>query len=395
MRYIGHTVLRIVGLCLLIFSGLLAVFAIEKFSYLLDIAFRYKVDFANFMILYVALLPDVADFILPIALVIACYVILLQKREAREFLVWSSAGDGARTILLTAAWVGTIAVVLCVLLSGFVKPAASLLFRQHYAQAFADALSSGLPGGNFYPQDDSVLFVASAALPNATKMRVFGFDDDRLKRLTVSNCASLRAVGGEVRSDLCDTRVYLFGFDAQAPSQSRLRQGLAPVGSLSRCRLCAGPDGGLDIVRLEAGQSSIRFRMESVFGSPGTAHDKDRSLANLLTLRDGAIGSPADARRAATYLLLALTCLVAVAAALAAIAATAHRTGIFALCGALGLVIAAMVVVQSGLLLVGPLTNPAYLAALLLGGCVICAAAIAFIAIRFHTRLVTPMFVKG
>lgn len=395
MRYITDTVVRIVGLCLLIFSGLVAVFAIEKFAFLLDIAFRYKMDFANFLILYVAILPDVADFVLPIALVIACYVILLQKREAREFLVWSSAGDGARTILLTAAWVGTIAVVLCVLLSGFVKPAASLLFRQHYAQAFADALSTGLPGGNFYPQQDAVLFVASAAMPNATKMRVFGFDDDRLKRLTVSNCASLRAVGGEVRSDLCDARVYLFGVDAQTPSLSRLKPGLAPVGGISRCRLCAGPDGGLDIVRLKAGQSSIKFAMESVFGAQTAPRDNDRSLADLLTIRDGAIRSPSDARRAATYLLLALTCLVAVASSLAAVAATAHRTGIFALCGAMGIVIAAMVAVRSGLLLVGPLTNPAYFAAVLIAGCLLCAAAIAGIAIGFHTRLVTPMFVKA
>lgn len=395
MRYIADTVLRILGLALAIFTALIAVFGIEKLAWLIDIALRFRVGLGNFATLYLTFLPDVADFILPIALVVGCYTIVLQKREAREYLVWASAGDGHRMVVLTVWAVGLIGALLCLWLSGFVKPAASLVFRQTYVQAMADAVSTGLPGGKFYTQPGSVLFVASASAPNATQMRVFNFDGERLKRLTVSNCASLRAFGGQVLSQLCDARVYLFGLEAQSPATASSGGGQEkPVGA-GPCRLCADAQGGLDIVRVEAGRSSIAFPMDSVFAGVPDLRTKDRSITQLLAISDGEFLDAGDARRAATYVLLSITCILSVAAALAAVALTAGRMGVLALCGAIGAVIGAIVLVRSEVLLVWPIRDPTWLMGVAAGGAILSLGAIALVAVAFHTRLITPMFVRS
>lgn len=393
MRYIADTVLRILGLALAIFTALIAVFGIEKLTWLIDVALRFRVGLGSFATLYFTLLPDVADFILPIALVIGCYTIVLQKREAREYLVWASAGDGHRMLVSTAWAVGLIGALLCLWLSGFVKPAASLVFRQTYVQAMADAVSTGLPGGKFYTQPGSVLFVASASAPNATQMRVFNFDGERLKRLTVSNCASLRAFGGQVQSQLCDARVYLFGLDAQSPPGAG---GGAdkPAGS-APCRLCADGQGGLDIVRVEAGRSSIAFPMDSVFAGVPDLRTKDRSITQLLAVSDGEFLDASDARRAATYVLLSITCILSVAAALAAVALTAGRMGVLALCCAIGAVIGAIVLVRSQVLLIWPIRDPTWLMGVAAGGATLSLGAIVVVVVALHTRLITPMFVRS
>ena len=94
MLYISDSVARIVGLCLALTAALLTVFAVEKLTYLLSLALKFHVELPRFLLLYVAILPDVADFILPVTVVAATYLIVLRKREGREFLILSSAGTG-------------------------------------------------------------------------------------------------------------------------------------------------------------------------------------------------------------------------------------------------------------------------------------------------------------
>lgn len=394
MRYVADSVLRILGLVLAIFAALVAVMAIEKLATLVDIAMRFRVTLSSFTALYVSALPNTADFILPIAVVVGCYVVVLRKREAREYLVWASAGDGHRMLVSTAWLVGIAGALLCLWLSGFVKPAASSIFRETYAQAMADAVSSGLPGGKFYTQPDSVLFVASASAPNATKMRVFNFDGERLKRLTVSNCASLKAFGGQVQSQLCDARVYLFGIDSRS-SSAAAASGQASRDGAGPCRLCADADGSLDIVRVEAGRSSLAFPMESVFPSTYEVPARDRSIIDLLVTRDGEFLDEKDAGRAASYILLAVTCILSVAAALLAVALTTGRAGVFALCGAIGAVIVAIVLVRSQVLQVWPLEDPAWLIGVTAGCVILSLALIAAVAVACRERLITPMFVRS
>ena len=113
MRYIRGTVRAIVSMYLLLFVVLVSVFAIERLAYIVNILLEYKIDLSTIAILYASLLPDVADMVLPIAVVIATYTIVLRRREAREFLVLSSAGIGLTPIMVIAFVSAGLAAAIC------------------------------------------------------------------------------------------------------------------------------------------------------------------------------------------------------------------------------------------------------------------------------------------
>ena len=391
MRYVSATIVSTIVLFVAIFAALISVFAIEKFSYIIDIFLRFKIELRILAILYASILPDVADFILPIAVVLATYLVILRKREAREFLVLSSAGIGHRHLLLVGFGTAIVAVVLCGLLSGFVKPYASLAFRGYYAQAFANALSKGMPGGQIYRQDENFMFVSAPAAGAETQMRVFGFKGERLERLTISDCANLRAFGERILAELCDARIYLFGVDAPGVRGAAS----APGSTEADCRLCMTDEGKLDVARIQVGRSSLAFDMATLLGQAPEPYGTDRDLVDLLGMTDGRFRSSADARMAGSRIVLALTCLFAVGAALGAVAATQRRTGPLALALAIALVIAAIVVARSEILFTGSMRDPLVFGLRLAAVLAVCAGSVIAVVFGFHRRLVTPMFIQA
>ncbi|MDP3898676.1 MAG: LptF/LptG family permease [Mesorhizobium sp.] len=394
MRYAGAITLSIIVLFVAIFATLVSVFAIEKLTNIIDIFLRFKIEPRILLLLYASILPDVADFILPIAVLIAVYVVVLRKREAREFLVLSSAGVGHRHLLVAGFGSAVVAVVLCGVLSGFVKPYASLAYRQQYAQAFANALSKGISGGQIYRQEENFMFVSAPSAGAAKQMRVFSFKEERLERLTISDCAELRAFGERILADLCDARIYLFGVDPPGVDNRR-RDASSPPSDVSGCRFCTTETGDLDVARIQIGRSSLAFDMNTLLGQVAEPQSRNRSVVDLLGMRNGVFRSASDARLAGTYILLSLTCLLAVSIAFGAVAATAQRTGPLALGGGIALLIAAIVAASSGILLIGPVRNPLYFAGLVGTTALICAGTIVFVVYAFHRKLVTPMFMQA
>lgn len=394
MRYPASAAAAIIGLCLLIFTLFILVFSIEKLAYIIDIFLNYGIDLRILARIYVSILPGAAEFLLPISITLACYVVILRKREAREFLILSGAGRGPGYFLVMTAAAATVAALLCLSLTGFVKPVSSQAFRHNYAEARANALTKGVPGGKFYPRQGSVMFVSGTPQAGGgDRLRVFDFNGVRLERLVASNCARLRSVGGNVVAGLCDAWIYLIGAEAGPGGGQDTQADARP--EAGDCRLCTTPQGKLDFARVHVGPSSIAFEMGHLLGPITGRSDAERNLFDLLTLEDGRFASEKHARMAGGHVLLALICVLGAAAALAAVAATTRSTGPFALSGAIALVIAAMVVARSGALLVGPVQQPAYFGALMLGAAATCAAALVLAALSLHHRLVTPMFIRG
>lgn len=390
MLYISDSVARIVGLCLALTAALLTVFAVEKLTYLLSLALKFHVELPRFLLLYVAILPDVADFILPVTVVTATYLIVLRKREGREFLILSSAGTGSGRLAAAALGAGLVTAGLCLVLAGFVKPAASFLFRVQYAQAVDSALSEGLPGGTFYKQGDTVMFVAADGEGFSKLMRVFGFKRDRLERIVVSDCADLHVKSGQVVSELCGARVYLFS--AVTAGQDRTGSGDQPDAG---CRICAPADDQLDVVSVEAARSTIAFEMGDLVGGTPDKHAKDLNLFELLRIADGRFVSESNVRLAMGYLLRSLTCMIAVAVALGAVAATARGTRAYAMAAAICVVVAALTLASSDVLIFGPLNSPAYFLLASASGVLVCAAAIYAATALLQQRLITPMFIRS
>lgn len=390
MLYISDSVARIVGLCLALTAALLTVFAVEKLTYLLSLALKFHVELPRFLLLYVAILPDVADFILPVTVVAATYLIVLRKREGREFLILSSAGTGSGRLAAAALGTGLVTAGLCLALAGFVKPAASFLFRVQYAQAVDSALSEGLPGGTFYKQGDTVMFVAADGEGFSKRMRVFGFSGDRLERIVVSDCADLHVKSGQVVSDLCGARVYLFS--TVTAGQNRATGGEP---SDAGCRICTPADGQLDVVSVEAAKSTIAFGMGDLVGGSPDRRAKDLNLFELLRIADGRFASESNVRLAMGYLLRSLTCMIAVAVALGAVAATAHGTRAYAMAAAICVVVTALTLASSDVLIFGPLYSPAYFLLASAFGVLVCAAAIYAATALLQQRLITPMFIRS
>lgn len=393
MRYARSAAAAIVGLYVLIFALFIGIFSIEKFAYILDIFLRYSIDLPTLARLYASILPDAAEFLLPIAVTIACYVVILRKREAREFLILSAAGVGHRHLLLTAFGAAAVAVALSLFVTGFVKPFGSQSFHSNYAAARADALTKGVPGGQFYSQEGSVMFVSDEP-SGKEKLRVFQFSGNRLERLTASDCATLRSVGESVLAELCDARIYLLGVE-QSGRTPLTAADVAQRPADGGCRFCPAADGNLDVVKVEVGSSSLAFNMSELLAPVTGERVGEKNILQLLKMRDGAFASAREARMAGGQVLLALTCLLGVAAGLAAVAATARKTGPFALAGAIGLAICAMVAARSDVLLPGPVGQPLHLAALLSMAFAVSVLAVVAAVILLHRRLITPMYLQG
>lgn len=384
MRYVRGTVRAIVSIYLLLFVVLVSVFAVERLAYIVNILLQYKIDLATIAILYASLLPDVADMVLPIAVVIATYTIMLRRREAREFLVLSSAGIGWAPIMAIALISAGLAAAMCLALSGWIKPAASHAFRINYAQAFAGALSKGIAGGKFYRQDDTVMYVSGPKPAGETQMRVLSFQGERLDRLTISDCAALSAVNERIFANLCAARIYQFGLDRPA-----LTAGEQP------CRFCASSSGELEITRIEGGRSVLAFDMNTLLQQASEPYAKDRPIWSLLRASGGLFQSVSDARLAGSYILTALTCFIAAGAGLGAVAATARRTGPIALAVAIGLVIGAMGLAQSDLVFAGPVGEPIVFYLTVFAAILVALAALVLPVRFFHRELVTPMFLQS
>lgn len=392
MRYIRGTVRAIVSMYLLLFVVLVSVFAIERLAYIVNILLEYKIDLSTIAILYASLLPDVADMVLPIAVVIATYTIVLRRREAREFLVLSSAGIGLTPIMVIAFVSAGLAAAICLALSGWIKPAASHAFRVNYAHAFAGALSKGISGGKFYRQDDMVMYVSEPKPDGNTQMRVLSFDGERLHRLTISDCAALFAIDERIFANLCAARIYQFG--ASRPEKADAGQA-SPAAAGKPCRFCASASGKLEITRVEGGRSVFAFDMNTLLDQASEPYAKDRPIWSLLQTRDGAFQSVSDARLAGSYIMTALACFVAVGAGLGAVAATARRTGPAALGVAVGAVIAAIGLAQSDLVFSGPIGQPIMFYATVAMAILVAFAAIVFPVRLLHRELVTPMFLQS
>lgn len=388
VHYIGHSIAKTVGLCLFLLGVLLMVFAMEKLTFLLDVALGFQIAPTGFWILFASMLPEVADYILPVTLVIAVHLVVLRQREAREYLILASAGVGPGHLIATFLGVSVVAASLSILVSGYVKPESRHLFRMQYSNAMGSALSAGLPGGRFYDQKENVLFIASAHEPTSRRMRAFGFQGERLDRLTLSNCAEVRAREHSVISELCDAKIYLFS----PVAASRAPQGAGVDGD---CRLCASSEGQLNVTRVAAAKSTIAFDMDDMFAFSPERGDNEKHILNLLEVERGGILAKPAAKRVLGYALLSLTCPFAVAVGVGSVAFTVRRTRIATLAAAIGLVVAAVALASSGLLFAGPLGDPVYLSLSLVAGAMACCGTVCAVILTLHQKLITPMSLRA
>lgn len=390
MRYSLTSIASIIGVFLSLFFLLLGIFAIEKLAFLIDISIRFQVDFTRFFKLYLSILPDIADYIIPIAILVAVYFVLLRKREARELLVLSGVGVNVGHIVRMVLVPAMFAAILCIIVSGFLKPAAKHAFRYQYRAAIADLAVKGLPGGRFFRQDDKVLFVASSPGDSSKKMKFFSFRNKKLNQIFFSDCARLQVTDGIVLSNICKGQAYIFNHPGL---KAITGENIQPQDR--DCRICANENGRLNIGRLHMANSTFSLEMKSVFEIIKNQRRKELNIFALLQQKDGVFISRSNAAFAGAVIFLAFSCIFAVAIAVIAVALTNSRTRLFALAVAIGVEMVIVVIMVSGVIFTPAATLPINFAALIAGCLILGVSSVPAAAVIFHKKLIVPALVRS
>jgi lipopolysaccharide export system permease protein len=101
--------------------------------------------------------PEV-QFSLPVAVLAAVYLVVLQSRERRELIALAATGIGVRKIIELALIVGVSTLMISVLISGIVAPYARFAFRRDVYAFRIQAIRDGGVEGRFYSFPDYTVF---------------------------------------------------------------------------------------------------------------------------------------------------------------------------------------------------------------------------------------------
>ncbi|MER2606878.1 MAG: LptF/LptG family permease [Siculibacillus sp.] len=366
---------------------LVVVFAIEKFDYIARVAIEHDLSSSGFLTLFLSLIPAIIDKIVPIATLVAVYLVVLNMRERREFIILAAAGAGPRVLMVICGAVAVAATVFAAATSGFVKPAANHAFRKQYEASLADLVSKGPAEGRFFVASDTVVYVWSRDDRDERKMRAFGFEGKRLDHVFLSDCARMQIENGRLYTDACEARAYRF----KAPVGEGLAAALADDRVVAaRCPTCEGEAARLDIVRVRGGRSAKAFDMQTLFRTIERNRIEELSVVELLESRGDDFVSRINAKRAAVDLLLSLANMAAVAIALIAVALTTHRTRFVALPAAIGVLMGIIVAIGSGGLVPRALLTPLGLAGVVSVAVAVAAVVLVGVLMLFRDLLTTP-----
>ena len=353
ITYVRQSLLRVGWAYGVSFAVLMVIFAIEKFDYVFRIAIEFGLPMRGFLVMFLSMLPAVMDTIVPIATLVALYLVLLQKRESRELLILAAAGCDSRPIATVISVVGLTTVALSLFSSGLIQPSARYAFRAGYERAVENFVSKGPPPGRFFRGGQNVL--QARARPGETQpgIRIFGFEGARLDRIFVSDCSQMDVQNSQLHVKACEARVY--HFRAPETNDATLRPD---------CLVCPDNDNRLEIMRLQGGASRYAFDMQAMFPTVERERIDELLMTDLLEVRDHGFASNDNARRATKNILFALVNILAVIIALCAVAFTGPRTRMLALPCAIAVLMAAAVLLGSGVL-VPEVVTPTLLLALI------------------------------
>ncbi|MFU0507336.1 LptF/LptG family permease [Pseudaminobacter sp. NGMCC 1.201702] len=361
---------QIIGYYLLMTLALCSIYVIEKFSALVDIALKYRFGIRTFLSLMLYTLPAMVDLALPLACLVSIYFCLLAYRERRELLILAGAGIGPAYLAMMVVMAAVFAVILSLVFSGFVKPAASFGFRLTQQMAENQVLSKGIPGGVFYAQENKALYARSVDETSLREIRLFEFSDEQLDRMIFSNCAVMRVNRGIVHADLCGAQIYIFqNADKEISSD-------------------------LAVVEVGAGPSRYGFDMSSIFRTPEKGRAQELSLIELVRQGSGKDGDRSHLEAAFSRVLGALTCLIAAALAVAAIAFTGPRTRMFILPVACGTVMVAAIFNNTLSSAFGSTTGLPTLLIICILSAVVAIILTVVLTRTLYDRLITPRMVK-
>lgn len=187
-RFVAMIALQLFFILLLV-EG---IFLAEKFASLLKVTLENQADANNIVLLLLFFAPEVFDLALPIALLMAVYLVALRCREGRELVILATMGVGARQFIVLALAIGLAAQFMSLLVSGIVEPYAQFSSREILFQAQNRVLRGGISSARFYEFPGYVIY-APAQIEAAAERPLFIHRalDENLSRVITSRRARL------------------------------------------------------------------------------------------------------------------------------------------------------------------------------------------------------------
>lgn len=127
-----------------------AIFLAERFTPVFREAVRHEADLFGISLILLCTSPEVFDLALAVAILMACYALLMKMRENRELLVLFASGLGPYQLSALVLVVALMGQAVGLLGSGVVDPLSRYAQRAILFSSELRALKKGVAGGEFY-----------------------------------------------------------------------------------------------------------------------------------------------------------------------------------------------------------------------------------------------------
>jgi lipopolysaccharide export LptBFGC system permease protein LptF len=222
-------------------------------SYLLPRVLEHDAGFLNLAVLVGLALPEVLAIALPLILLIATYLTVVRRREAREFITVAGAGYGVHTLVTLASLIGLCGLSFSLLITCYAEPHSRYLTRKTLFDIVHGTLRDGeLSPAKFYEIGDLVVFAASGRIANVAR-NTFTHQrqsDSQFRVIVASKTARMDFVERS-RPGLMLENAAIYEFETNMTANGKARE--AEMGT------CAGCDAFRDTSSLKVMRSERLF----------------------------------------------------------------------------------------------------------------------------------------
>ncbi|MHA7776917.1 LptF/LptG family permease [Roseibium sp. M-1] len=275
--------------------------------------------------------PNGLFIALPTALLIGVYFVVLRRRESQEFKIFAGFGYGARTLYITAVFIGLTGAITSLALSGFVEPSARFHLATTLQGVAHQAIREGdLTSGRFYQVADTTFYAASGRLnEGAGDVFLHQKRSEDVGRVIVASSLFSPQIDEQNRFGLLLNNVSIYEFSDQTGPHSSRKSSK----SSADCAECGQRSGLPPLKHMYVEKFHMELPKVSAELMRDWRHPKEADFFELFSVPEW------DSRHVEVFgerLLRAALCLVTPLLALVAVALTTKATLLFSLPAAAG-----------------------------------------------------------